>query len=145
MKSFQRSVFFAFIVTCICAAAACLVFGCAAPKPTPPPFSFMHPFRDANQTIEHLQGVLTAVNIVSFVVFLGSIGLLFVSALTWLSRIIMPIAGVVTAGTLAGIVSLPFAPWVIGGTLLGLAGYEAYVWYKNRPTPPPQQVTLVHK
>lgn len=144
MKDFVRACYWPFLVILICALGALALYGCASPKPAPPPFSFLHPFRDTNETVQHLQGVLTFVNIASFTVFLASLGLLFVSGLSWLTRIIAPVAGAVAAGTLVGIIALPLAPWVIWAAVLGLVGYEVYRWYKNQPPKPPQQVTMVH-
>lgn len=129
----KASLFFVFHLIAICALVALFLFatGCAA-KPEPPPFTWTHPFRNTTETVQHLQSALTAINIFAFVVFLGSFGLLFVSGLSWLTKIIAPVAGIVAAGTLVGVIALPFIPWAIGITLVGLGGYEGYRWYQGR-------------
>lgn len=125
------SFFWAFMAFLFSMTVILLITGCAA-KQAPPPFSIWHPFRDTTETVKHLQSALTAINIFAFVIFLGSFGLLFVSGLSWLTKIIAPVAGVVAAGTLAGVIALPFLPWAIGITLAGLAGYEGYRLYQKR-------------
>lgn len=131
--------YFAVLAFFLSAFVLLVITGCAAKTPPSEPFSIWHPFKGTTETVKHLQGVLTFVNIASFVIFLASLAAgWFVTGLSLISRIVTPIAGTITAGTLAGIVALPFLPWIIGITLIGLGGYEGYRWYRSRHATPAQ-------
>jgi len=141
----------------ILSAAAVIYIGCSGcssnvkPLPTPSQMAATrpaaHPITNVETVIAHTQTALTIINIPAFIAALAGLGLvvygLFTSnnPLERIGLLIAAIAGAVAAGTLIGILTLPFLPWVIvGAATLGQA-YGAYLLYrrlfvKKATTPP---------
>jgi hypothetical protein len=89
----------------------------------------LHPFKANNDTVSKIRSWLVPVNVLAVVVLGIAVGFCFtgVTPLSWLSKILIPIAAAVAFITLTGILVLPFLPWVIYlavAVAVGLLIYE---------------------
>ena len=105
------------------------------------------PLTNINTVIAHTQKSLEGVNILSFIICLAGVGVLaygIIGAdkpLEHLGLVVAGIAGVISLGTLAGEIALPFAPWILLLAFVGGVGYVVFVVMKNfrkpaAPVPP---------
>lgn len=100
----------------------------AAAQATTRPTS--HPMTVINVAVAKTETVLWPVMIVSGLLAGVSAGLFFIKSLSWLSKIIFPIACTVAVLSFVGILSLPFLPWALAISLLTLAGLFIYEWVR---------------
>lgn len=86
-----------------------------------------HPMDSANLVVKETRSVLVPVLILATVLTFAGIGLSFVTALSWVSRITIPITGCVAGLSFLGVLALPFMPWavmLVAAIALGLFIYE---------------------
>jgi hypothetical protein len=108
-----------------------------------------HPFRAASVTANEARKPLGFIATVAFLICLGSIGLAF-TPLSFISKVLVPVSGIVTFGSFVGVIVLPLFPYVViggGVLLLALVAYEAYRYRNyllNKLPPPPPAVRVTH-
>lgn len=77
-----------------------------------------HPIAATARVVKQAQKPLEFVATIAFLVAAGGVGLSFVTGLSWLSKIIVPVAGCVAVFSFFGLIALPFFPWVGAGLVL---------------------------
>ncbi len=88
-----------------------------------------HPVLAARQLVIELRVPLEVLSTLAFVALLIGIGLRFITPLSWLGAIVIPIAASVALGALTGLLVLPFLPWALLALVLLVVGVLAYeVW-----------------
>jgi hypothetical protein len=92
-----------------------------------------HPLTNIQTVIAHTQKTLEPINIIAFLAALAGLGVVVLGVveadkpLEHIGLVIAAIAGVVTVGTLAGIIILPFVPWLL--LAVGVIGLAALGWW----------------
>jgi hypothetical protein len=136
-----------FLMGCLVAgvilAAGLWLFGCTSHNANLTPAQIaatrpaVHPITNVETLVSHAQKALFVVNVPAFIVALAALGLVIyglISSDKALERIgffMSAIAGVIAAGTLVGMLTLPFLPWVVLSIVVAGAGYSAYLIYNK--------------
>ncbi len=138
-KSLWKALLLIVAVDLICFA----IWGCASHHtPTPAQIAttrpITHPITNIQTVIADTQKTLEPINIIAFLAALAGLGVVVLGVveadkpLEHIGLIVAAVAGVVTVGTLAGIIILPFVPWLLLAVgVIGLAAlcYWIYIRY----------------
>lgn len=93
-----------------------------------------HPIDSTNKTVKELQVPLKIVATIAAIAFAVGVGL-YLTPLSWLSTILVPVTGATAALCYFGAIALPFFPWVLGAAAVIVIGLLIYEWihYKSLP------------
>lgn len=85
-----------------------------------------HPIASATAAVQVAQKPLGLIATVAFIACAVGVGLYFYTPLSWLSKILVPVGGAVSAFSFFGVIALPFLPWVFVGLTVLVVGLVIY-------------------